>query len=459
MKYVNFYRNIKGRFDLMVFLYTWDPDYRKDLLITFLAFGLLFYSLTTGDDFYDIIAMAIELSIVMIQLGGEMSILPADYRPKHGGVIYTGETSGHVLYGELSFPMSEILPCKAEAELGFTNTVEDIKKCKESPLVSDKVDDALMTRDFIPYRDDKSKTNYISSRHQLRYIAIRIANKNQHSTNGRLLGFCDLASALVDEDEPINVREARYFDYILTMEAFRSRIFRGNLNSEKEVYTDLTTYFPVKKVVIDGKDRLRFKSDFYRQIPNLVGITSLILNENNRVVTLWQGTNKVMGAGVCTLGGSGSLDYADMAKSGMLRDFRDVLRYGLAREVAEETGMVKYFSEIRSNTMVIGFFRWIDRVGLPEFIGLTRAGNVPFAAESNIDGDEIVKHEEVPVDIKKPEDFVGVLEYFQKENIELSLSSLMALKRLIVISEYNRDDASEDQRFIYYKVAKFISGE
>src|SRR5688572_25185571 len=103
VKYLNFYRNIKGRVDLMLFLCKWDTDYRKDLLITFLAFGLFIYSALTWNGVYDFVAMLIEVVIIAVQLGGEMSILPADYRPSHGGVRYSVAPSTHIAYEELSF--------------------------------------------------------------------------------------------------------------------------------------------------------------------------------------------------------------------------------------------------------------------------------------------------------------------------------------------------------------------
>src|SRR3972149_111581 len=260
VKWLNFYRNIKGRFDLMVFFFKWDTDYRKDLTTTLLAFTLFGYSTVTWNTIYDLIAMALEATIIMVQVGGEMSIMPADYRPSHGGGSYTAQHSTHIACDELSFPMAEVLPAPAEAALGFCNPVNDIKTCKESPLVSSKVDDILMTRKKIPYREDKSVTNFICSRHQLRYIAIRVLNKLTHTTTGGMLAFHDLADPRAG-DGPVTLRKAFYYDALLTVEAFRSRIFRGNLQSEKEVYTDLTTYFPVKKETVDGQDYIRFTPD------------------------------------------------------------------------------------------------------------------------------------------------------------------------------------------------------
>jgi len=457
IKALNFYRNIKGRYDLMLFFFKWDTDYRKDLTTTLLAFSLFGYSLVAWNNIYDLVAMIVEASIIMVQLGGEMSIMPADYRPSHGGVSYSVQHSTHIAYDEFSFPMSEVLPAPAEDALGFCNPVNDIKTCKESPLVSSKVDDLLMTRKIIPYREEKADINFICSRHQLRYIAIRVLNKRQHTTNGVMLAFHDMADSLTG-DRPVTLRKAFYYDALLTVEAFRSRIFRGNLQNEKEVYTDLTTYFPVDKETADGQDYIRFKPDFYKQVSLHMGITSLLLTENRRVAMLLQGSTNAVGANMVCLGGSGSLNYADLKKSGYPKDFRDILIYGLAREVCEETGMDKWFDEVRKNTMVTGFFRWIDRCGLPEFIGLTRAGKVPFSKKQAIDGDEVVKFDEIPVTVNAPEDFHQVLAYIRDNNVNVALSSLMALYRMTVIAGYGTEFANDEQKKIFRQVSEFLKG-
>ena len=228
VKYLNFYRNIKGRWDLMLFLCKWDIDYRKDLLITVLAFCLFSYSIATWNTVYDIIAMIVEGGIIVIQLGGEMSILPADYRPAHGGVRYSAQPSTHISYDELSFLMSAVFPPLVEEPLGFRNPIAGRGLCRESPLVSDRVDDALMLCEGLPTREDTGVSNYIRSRHQLRYIAIRVANKLQHTTNGVKLALHDTADAFLSS-RPVMVRKSFYFDALLTSEAFRSRIFRNNI--------------------------------------------------------------------------------------------------------------------------------------------------------------------------------------------------------------------------------------
>lgn len=459
MKCLNIYRNIRGRFDLLMFLFKWDTDYRKDLSTTLLAFALFGYELVDWNSIYDIIAIAINGAIIWVQIGGaggDISILPADYRPSQGGVRYSVQNSTHVAYDELSFAMSEVYPAPVEAELGFYNPIPTLRLSKETPLVSSRVDDALMTRKTLHYKEEKRETNYISSRHQLRYISIRVANKKEHTTNGVMLLFNNLADTLIAEDKTVSVSKSFYYDSLLTVEAFRSRIFRGNLNKETEVYTDLTTYFPVQKEMINGRECVRFKPDFHQKVSGHIGITSLLLTENKRVAMLYQNTNKAIGPGLVCLGGSGSMAYSDLRKSGYPDDFRDVLAYGLAREVCEETKMEKHLKEVCKNTVVTGFFRWIDRCGMPEFIGLTKAGNIPFFKGRAMDNDEVIKFEEVPIIINELSDFSKVLDYLNDNKVQLALSSLMALHRMTVIAGYGHEKATPAQKAIYQKMTEFI---
>ena len=441
VKYLNFYRNIKGRWDLMLFLCKWDTDYRKDLIITVLAFCLFGYSLATWNTVYDIIAMTVEGCIIAVQLGGEMSILPADYRPSHGGVTYSVQASTHIAYDELSFLMSGVFPPVAEEKLGFANPIAGKGLCRESPLVSDRVDDALMLCEGLPVREDTSEINYIRSRHQLRYIAIRVANKLQHTTNGIKLALHDTADAIVSH-RPLTVRKSFYFDALLTSEAFRSRIFRNNIQGDKELYTDLTTYFPVTEEVIDGQASVRLTSDFYKYISGHIGITTLLITENRRVAMLFQGSTKAVGSHTVSLGGSGSMNYDDIDLAKSAGDLRAGAGYAMARELCEETGMERHLEEVRRNTMVTGFFRWIDRCGKPEFVGITRAEDVPFSKQRAIDGDEVVKYEEIPVTINTLADFQKVVAWLRDNKVNVALSSLMALHRMTVIAGYARRDAT-----------------
>jgi hypothetical protein len=455
--YLDFYRNIKGRWDLMLFLCRWDPGYRKDIIVISLALGLIGHALIFWHGLSSLLAAAMGAGIVGVQLGRNISVLPADFRPATGRDTYKAVPGNSIARGEKSFLMSGVFPAAPEEVLGFRNPLVGAGLCRDSALASGVVDDALMLKPAVPWREEPPKRLPVRSRHQLRYLATRVANKTQHVTNGVTVALDDMADALVSE-RSVTLRKAYYFDALLTDEAFRSRLLRSDLRGESEVFADLTANFPAEEQVIGGQESLRFAADFTKQVSGHIGITTLLVTENRRIAMLTQGSRNAVGSGTVTFGGSGTMAYGDLSAVTGHEDLREVLSYAMARELCEETGLQKYFGEVRANTMVTGFFRWIDRCGKPEFIGLTRAEDVPFSKERAIDGDEVVRYEEIPVFINTLSDFNKALAWVRDNKINVALSSVMALHRLTVIAAYAAADAAPEQRRIYQRVSEFLFG-
>jgi hypothetical protein len=214
----------------------------------------------------------------------------------------------------------------------------------------------------------------------------------------------------------------------------------------------------VEEETIGGQDSVRFQPDFYKDVSGHIGITTLLVTESRRVVLLHQGDTKAIGSQTVTFGGSGSMNYSDMELADAPDDLRHAISYAMAREMCEETGMEKYFGEVRRNTMVTGFFRWIDRCGKPEFTGLTRAEDVPFSKQQAIDGDEVVKFDEVPVVLNTLDDFHKVMAWVRDTKAPVALSSLMALHRMTVIAGYGAPSATAEQRLIHRRVSEFLFG-
>ena len=128
----------------------------------------------------------------------------------------------------------------------------------------------------------------------------------------------------------------------------------------------------------------------------------------------------------------------------------------MARETAEETGLPQHYDHMYENTLITGFFHWVDRAYKPEFSGITKAGSLNVMQECQTDGDEITKVEEIPVTIHKIADFKKVLAYVTKHKLPISLSALMALHRMTVIAGYGDPGASRKQKSIYKRVEEFL---
>ena len=450
----DFARNIYGRWQLFLVLFQWDAAYRREVIVSILALTLVNYSIFDLDSPYDYIALLIEFAIIWFQLGNDYSILPREYRPSQNGAKFTVKTARNITYNSRTHPFRKILPPKSEEKLDMYNPFLSRSVSQETALCSDRVNDHLMTVKHMPYQIAKASKDYISSVHQIRYLAIRVANKKQHTTNGEKLALNASASALVGRS-PIAVCKTNYFQALLTAEAFRSRIYRQNLRGVDEINTDMTQYYPVENIEFEGKKRLRILDDYYECVAGHIGATSLFFTENRRILMMFQGTGKVIDANKVQLGGSGSMDFADI-EGKPDEDLRDAIRKCMARETAEETGLPQHYDHMYENTLITGFFHWVDRAYKPEFSGITKAGSLNVMQECQTDGDEITKVEEIPVTIHKIADFKKVLAYVTKHKLPISLSALMALHRMTVIAGYGDPGASRKQKSIYKRVEEFL---
>jgi hypothetical protein len=108
--------------------------------------------------------------------------------------------------------------------------------------------------------------------------------------------------------------------------------------------------------------------------------------------------------------------------------------------------------------MITGFFRWVDRCGKPEFVGVTKLG---LPAEY-IPGDdfEVIKYnpdtEIFKKKIKKLSDLIEFKDALIKGNYKLSLSFYIALERLITIASYEKSSMAS-QVSVFNKITGIVS--
>lgn len=122
---------------------------------------------------------------------------------------------------------------------------------------------------------------------------------------------------------------------------------------------------------------------------NHIGVTLLALTADNNLVFWIQNSNAQISINSVVSTGSGSLDWNDISNSGS-DDLLGVIRYGMARELAEESSIKKNKIKdlAKDDILVTGFFRWVERGGKPEFVGICRtdiptAGFISNKAEVN----------------------------------------------------------------------------
>ena len=303
-------------------------------------------------------------------------------REAHGTFFLRAEKLRDLnIEGELT-PFHDVVPEQSD-------TLVDVKisfcpLSGESFERSTTFDDALVAAAALPFhlREDRSGTFYLppgaARDRQLDFLRCRIQEKRQ-TTNDRKFG---LAFHLEVPICPFDLYPIGYYDSLLTNEAFRGRIARYDkgdpyAKSEPVHVERLDENFPVE----DG----RLMPLTVAPTANHVGITTLAITADGYPVVFRQIDRAAIGAGCAVLAGSGSVDWDDIAAATDSSDLKAILAQSMARELQEETLLagdgaelvetevqrVRRLRKYRDRTMVTGFFRWVNRCGKPEFVGLT----------------------------------------------------------------------------------------
>lgn len=99
-----------------------------------------------------------------------------------------------------------------------------------------------------------------------------------------------------------------------------------------------------------------------------IGVSSLGITKNGYLVIVTQGLKANSSNGLLVPTGSGSADWTDYDNEG--KDFYQTIINATNRELSEELGL-KLVKDSSIRTKVIGYFRWLNRGGKPEFVSIS----------------------------------------------------------------------------------------
>jgi len=246
-------------------------------------------------------------------------------------------------------------------------------------------DEALVAADRIAAREGPDRTgSYISSdaekrRDQLDYLRHRVGEKGRTTDDAKF----GVAVAPRLPLEPVELYRIGYYDALATNEAFRSGIARrrrgtGRRTEPAGPVRRLDRHFPVEA------DPPRLVPMALRRTADHVGVTVLAITSDGYPLLFRQAEDSAINAGCAVAAGSGSVDWDDIAAAEDRGDLKSILRHTAARELQQEmlpasgaengraaaARRARYAG--RDRTMLTGFFRWVDRGGKPEFVGLAR---------------------------------------------------------------------------------------
>ncbi|MEG1849018.1 MAG: hypothetical protein RR197_00520 [Oscillospiraceae bacterium] len=225
-------------------------------------------------------------------------------------------------------------------------------------LYSAQVNDFLQTSNPACVRSlskEKQLKSYISRHFDTLYLFLkcRIQTANAHKknfSNQQKLCLCED----LDFNRPVSFCKSCYYDTHVTNKIYFLYLFDDGETIESPLF-------------IEHGDRLPDLST--SMMSNEIGVSTLGITNDGYLVLLQQNTRANSSSGLLVPTGSGSADWADYHPG----NFRDTIVGATNRELYEEIGRPKGFTaESVGTTKLLGFFRWINFGGKPEFLSLTR---------------------------------------------------------------------------------------
>jgi len=249
---------------------------------------------------------------------------------------------------------------------------------------SDAVDSWIQTKPVIPLEFQGTNTEdrilKYNEPHLLEafdYLVKRLQESGKRFFNDKKVSLRTELNVdqLTQAGRMVTLGETSYIASALTNDACVNRLVRDK-SSPETIYADLTQMYPL--TISNGDAHLLSLDD--SQLSNHLGASTIALfrqtNGTCVVVLPEQGAKAARSAGLLAPTGSGSLDWADIAHSPS-KDLLTLIARGANRELCEEQGILGLGREGRPldellklhrvDTYVLGYFRWLNFGGLPQF--------------------------------------------------------------------------------------------
>lgn len=178
-----------------------------------------------------------------------------------------------------------------------------------------------------------------------------------------------MSSDINPKNNHINFYKSNYYHSFLTNEISTSTLQRIE---DATVIYDASNFYPCehKKIGKDNNYVTYLQPLDKSQMSNHVGISTLAVTKDNYLVIRKQGVSTQQNINKYVPTGSGSADWSDIRNNSL----HDTLEFAMNRELWEENGgkALKVSMDQFGETKVLGFFRWLQRGGKPEFVGITK---------------------------------------------------------------------------------------
>lgn len=201
------------------------------------------------------------------------------------------------------------------------------------------------------------------------YLAASIneSPKRVLSNDKKIALLADPDIAMNKENAMVPIARTDYFTTFITNRASGQKLVR-----KKRVITQLFSDFSFLFPIAASGERWQFASLNQSNLSNHIGSSTLAFTNDGYVLLPLQARRSQKSEGKYAPTGSGSLDWADRKAAKHSQDLLDIIRFGAERELQEEQTLKRIDKKAQMQTMVIGYFRWLNYGGQPEFLCITK---------------------------------------------------------------------------------------
>lgn len=168
----------------------------------------------------------------------------------------------------------------------------------------------------------------------------------------------DLTRDLLVQNGVVHLSPTDYYSLLCTNYMANWRVIERESRQE----------FPGYTLMVDRQKRLLPLDQ--NELANVIGVSTLAFTRDGDLALVRQGNQAHSSEGLWAPAGSGSADHQDLK---ILRRRREPLKEFVARAMRRELMEECRLKETElGETVVLGYFRWINKGGKPEYVGVTR---------------------------------------------------------------------------------------
>lgn len=276
-----------------------------------------------------------------------------------------------VKWTERSLPVPPFLSfSQAYADSGYKLEKICVANKTYSVIYSQAVNNVLCAQTWNPPVKKNGSWLFPSMMEDVRtYALLRAADKGAIFNSAKVRLKTDLLYKDSRLPEMIEVQKTTYFSSLATNEISFLEISERrtpDVQRQKPWASSFSLYDGVSLFLDKIEDGLKLRSLYRSNCSNHIGVSTLALTLDGIMLTVGNSNKNLQSQCLLVPSGSGSVDWEDMKKE---KNFLDIVKRAAERELAEECGFISRKYEMK--TTVIGFARFIDRGGKPEFFCLS----------------------------------------------------------------------------------------